>query len=238
VTPPGRAAGGWRGRLEAPDRYGLVLLLILATLVVIGLAGDTAAGAVPALLLLARTLLFTLHTARAPPRVQRRARLLVGGAVGLALLALASGRPTLAAGVATAVVGLLVLATPPAIAWRLLQHPVIDAATVLGAACVYLLLGLFFASVFALTAVVGGPFFVTVAAPGAVDYLYFSYVTLTTVGYGDLTARGDAGRMLAVCEALLGQLYLVTVLALLVGHVGRPRPRRAGPEGPEPENAP
>jgi hypothetical protein len=81
----------------------------------------------------------------------------------------------------------------------------------------------------------GGPFFVTVAAPGAVDYLYFSYVTLTTVGYGDLTARGDAGRMLAVCEALLGQLYLVTVLALLVGNVGRPRPRRAGPE---PEDAP
>jgi hypothetical protein len=235
VTPPRPAPGaGWRGRLGAPDRYGLVLLLILAALVAMGFAGATPAGQVPVLLLLAGTLLFTLHTARVPPRVQRRARLLVGGAVGLALLALASGRPALAEGVATVVVGLLVLATPPAIARRLLQRPVIDAATVLGAACVYLLLGLFFVSVFALTAVAGGgPFFAAVDAPRAVDYLYFSFVTLTTVGYGDLAARGDVGRMLAVTEALLGQLYLVTVVALLVANVRARRLRPRPGHGPE-----
>jgi hypothetical protein len=56
---------------------------------------------------------------------------------------------------------------------------------------------------------------------------------LTTVGYGDLAARGDVGRMLAVTEALLGQLYLVTVVALLVSNVGI-RPRRR--PGPEPED--
>jgi hypothetical protein len=53
--------------------------------------------------------------------------------------------------------------------------------------------------------------------------VYFSYVTMSTVGYGDLTARGDLGRMLAVTEALLGQLYLVTIVALLVGNLGRVR---------------
>jgi uncharacterized membrane protein len=68
-----------------------------------------------------------------------------------------------------------------------------------------------------------GPFFANVDAPDGTDYLYFSFVTLTTVGYGDLVARGSLGRMLAVSEALLGQLYLVTVVALLVGNVGRPR---------------
>ena len=57
------------------------------------------------------------------------------------------------------------------------------------------------------------------------DYVYFSYVTMSTVGYGDLTARGDFARMLAVTEALIGQLYLVTIVALLVGNLGRVRQR-------------
>jgi voltage-gated potassium channel Kch len=57
------------------------------------------------------------------------------------------------------------------------------------------------------------------------DYLYFSFVTLTTTGYGDLTARSDLARMLAVTEALIGQLYLVSVVALVIGNIGRERPR-------------
>ena len=51
--------------------------------------------------------------------------------------------------------------------------------------------------------------------------MYFSYVTLTTVGFGDLTASTSAGRMIAVSEALSGQLYLVSAVALLVGNIGR-----------------
>ncbi|MEP6622954.1 MAG: potassium channel family protein, partial [Acidimicrobiia bacterium] len=57
----------------------------------------------------------------------------------------------------------------------------------------------------------------------AVDFVYFSFTTLTTTGYGDLTSRLDLGRMLAISEALLGQLYLVSVVALLVANLGRPR---------------
>jgi hypothetical protein len=53
--------------------------------------------------------------------------------------------------------------------------------------------------------------------------LYFSFTTLTTVGYGDLTARSDLGHTIAVTEALVGQIYLVTVVALLVSDVGRRR---------------
>jgi len=45
-------------------------------------------------------------------------------------------------------------------------------------------------------------------------------VALATLGYGDYTPAADAGRMLAVSEAIVGQLYLVTVLAILVGNVG------------------
>ncbi|MDX6661529.1 MAG: hypothetical protein QOJ55_2351, partial [Solirubrobacteraceae bacterium] len=53
--------------------------------------------------------------------------------------------------------------------------------------------------------------------------LYFSFTTLTTVGYGDLTARTTRGHTVAVIAALIGQIYLVTVVATIVGNVGSRR---------------
>jgi hypothetical protein len=69
--------------------------------------------------------------------------------------------------------------------------------------------------------------------------VYFSFVTLTTTGYGDLTARYDAGRMTAILEALFGQLYLVSIVALLVANMGRARrPREPASPAPETEGTP
>ena len=103
---------------------------------------------------------------------------------------------------------------------------------VAGAVCIYLLIGLFFAQVYALEDAVESPFFAQEVDPSAVDYTYFSFVTLATVGYGDLTAAGDVGRITAITEALLGQLYLVTVVALVVSRIGRERtPRERIPRG-------
>ena len=53
--------------------------------------------------------------------------------------------------------------------------------------------------------------------------MYFSFVTMATVGYGDLTAQGGLGRALAATEGILGQIYLVTTVAALVGNLGRTR---------------
>jgi hypothetical protein len=58
--------------------------------------------------------------------------------------------------------------------------------------------------------------------------MYFSYITMTTVGYGDYTAAGNLGRTLSASEALFGQLYLVTVVAVVVSRLGRRREPRAG----------
>ena len=53
---------------------------------------------------------------------------------------------------------------------------------------------------------------------------YFSFTTLATIGYGDLTAATNLGHTLSVSEGLLGQVYLVTVVSLIVGNLGRRRP--------------
>jgi len=131
-----------------------------------------------------------------------------------------------------AAVALLVAASPVVVARRLLGHPRVQGATVLGALCIYLLFGLFFAHLFSAVGAVSRPFFAGQPEATIVDYLYFSFASLITVGYGDLTAAHDLSRILAVSEALLGQLYLVTVVALLVGNVGRDRIRGPDLSGP------
>jgi hypothetical protein len=123
-----------------------------------------------------------------------------------------------------AVVGaILALGAPVVIVRRVRDHARIDLNTVAASLCVYLLAGMFFAYLYRFLDAVDGPFFTQTADPHSADFVYFSFTTLTTLGYGDFSARGDLGRMLSVAEALLGQLYLVSVVALLVGHFGRER---------------
>ena len=66
--------------------------------------------------------------------------------------------------------------------------------------------------------------------PDREDELYFSFVTLSTVGYGDLTPAGASPRSFAVAEMLFGQIYLVTVVSLIVSNLtaARRRARAAG----------
>jgi hypothetical protein len=93
----------------------------------------------------------------------------------------------------------------------------------------YLLLGMLFALVYgAMDRLGGDPVFAGGQAATASNCLYFSFTTLTTVGYGDLVARTDLGHTLAVSEALIGQIYLVTVVSVLVSNLGRSRAGRNG----------
>ena len=96
---------------------------------------------------------------------------------------------------------------------------------------------MFFSFVYAAVNTIGDEsFFAEVAEPEfARDFLYYSFTTLTTTGFGDFTAASELGRTLSVVEALTGQIYLVTVVALIVSNL---RPRRridaAAPAGDEP----
>jgi hypothetical protein len=127
-----------------------------------------------------------------------------------------------------AIVALLyVLLTPPAIATGVVkqfrEQGGVTIHSMFGVLCLYLLIGLLFAVAFDVVQEVGSTDFFTTDHGGRDDFLYFSYATLTTVGYGDLVAASDLGRSLAITEALLGQIYLVTVVALIIGNLARPR---------------
>jgi hypothetical protein len=106
----------------------------------------------------------------------------------------------------------------------------VDRQAITGAICVYLLLGMVFVFVYGAVSSLGSGAFFSQAGTGdgtRALRVYFSYVTLATLGYGDYTPAGNLGHALAVVEALLGQLYLVTVVALLVARMHTQRAPRA-----------
>jgi len=204
------------------DAFGIVMVLILLTILAFA-AADTPGGQLASVVLTGGTLLFILHTSGTRGRTFRAAAVLVIVALLVTAVALLFG-DTIRATTARSVGLLLAFVAPIVILRRILTSPRITIRLVLGALAIYLLLGLAYSYLFPIIATLSGkPFFVQTDHPAASDYLYFSYTTLATIGYGDYTAQGSLGRMIAVSEGLLGQLYLVSAVAVLVGNIGRVR---------------
>ena len=122
----------------------------------------------------------------------------------------------------------LILLTPAAViagvVRELREDGAVTVQTVYCGLCLYLLMGMAFAFAFGAIEDIGDPFFAHGVAGSPNDFLYFSLSTLTTTGYGDFSAATELGRAMSVTEALIGQMYLVTVLAVIVSNVTR-RPR-------------
>jgi Ion channel len=120
--------------------------------------------------------------------------------------------------------------TPIAIVTGLRKHfreeGGVTTQTMFGVLCLYLLVGLLFGVGFAVIEELSNDAFFTTGPAQGDDYLYYSFSTLTTTGYGDLVAATDLGRSLSITEALLGQIYLVTVVALIVSNI-RPAASRS-----------
>jgi hypothetical protein len=224
VLRPGRAGVG---RLEQRDKYGLLLVMILASLLGVAFSDEGPVGRLIAFSLIGATLLFALHTSDPPRRLKHLAwgALVVCSAVAAVFTAVGEDRTATVA--ISGMCCFLVAATLAAILRRVAAHPRIDLATVGGALCVYLLIGMFYSFAYILVSNAGSPdFFAQTANPNGVDFIYFSFITISTTGYGDLSPATDLGRMLAVTEAVTGQLYLVSAVALVIGNLGRERPMR------------
>jgi hypothetical protein len=104
-----------------------------------------------------------------------------------------------------------------AVLQRVVTADSVSSRTILGAISVYAALGILFTWAYGLIdRIEGGGFFgETVQVQGG-DFLFFSYTTLTTTGYGNLVPAGHVGRMVSGIEMMIGQIFLVTLVAGLV----------------------
>ena len=199
-------------------RFGLVLVLLVATFVLLMIGSSSRWVRPVSVALVGTTLVAALFAADVSPRLRRLAAFVGAIAFVASLSIVAVGRS--GEGPAGLLNAALVAVAPVAIGRSALRRRVVDIQTVLAALCVYVLLGMLWAFVYTAIGSFGSsPFFAQPVTPTSADYLYFSFITQTTVGYGDLSAAGNLGRACAVLDALLGQLYLVTVVALVVSRL-------------------
>jgi hypothetical protein len=118
-----------------------------------------------------------------------------------------------------------------------LKLDTVTVQSIYAALSAYMLIGLMFAAFYgAIDGLGGTDFFVNGEPANIRTYQYFSFTTLTTLGYGDFTAGGSFGRAVAVLEALTGQVFLATLVARLVSAYRGPT-RRDPPPGVSPDGS-
>jgi hypothetical protein len=230
VEPEGPIHLSRRQRLRSSHSYGFVLLLLVATFGFASTAPNEEWSYSVLLLLQAGTLGGAIWTSGLTPRGDVVAGLLlaVAGALAVVQVAWGSDGSTGTIGIVNMV---LLVATIIAVGLGVLDQGAVNAQSVLGALCIYLSIGMFYAFAYGAIAVLGsGPFFAQGTDGSLPVRVYFSFITMTTVGYGDYSAAGDLGRTLAVTEALVGQIYLVTVVGVIVSRL---RPRHTEQAGEE-----
>jgi Ion channel len=209
-------------------RYGLLLATLIAVYLLSALASGRPGQPVQLVLVVAVTLIALRNTDFPHRTVARWAT--VAGSV-LAIAAAASSDSPVARGAASIWTGILLLATVVIILDGVLKLDAVTVQSIYAALSAYLLIGLMFAAFFgAIDALGGGDFFVNGEPANLRTYQYFSFTTLTTLGYGDFTAGGSFGRAVAVLEALTGQVFLATLVARLVSAYRGPA-RRDPPPG-------
>lgn len=213
------------------DRFGALLILtaltiVLLSLVDVGEAAGTADGTVFAIVLAvasATTVMLAMRAGGVARRWTRIVDILVVISVVLVVLVLLvdlfagfdvvndDGRAT-----APVIYLVLTLLAPLVVVRRVVRHPDVTARTLAGAVTAYLLIALSFNYVFlTVDALASTPFFGDPEPSTA--FMYFSLVTITTLGYGDLAPAAPWGRLMSASEAVIGQVFLVTFVALIVG---------------------
>jgi hypothetical protein len=225
------------------DAFGLVLLLVLTTYVLASLLSNRGWPAVVLILATSATSVVALTSSSARATLVRAALLLSALAVVLAAVSAATGERSWLNVASLIQIGLLTVAMG-AVLRRVVTSNQVGFRTILGAISVYTVLGLLFSFAYGTIArIQGGAFFAGVAHPQGSDFLFFSYTTLTTTGYGDLVPAGQPGQMVSGLEMMLGQIFLVTLVAGLVslwrpGEALRNRHQRRGAEGASAEAPP
>ncbi len=105
--------------------------------------------------------------------------------------------------------------------WTVVSAPSVTGDTLAGAVAAYLLVGITYGLAYGLIAAVSPDSFRDTVQPGRVlrpsEFIFFSFVTLTTVGYGDIVPWGAHARSLVILEAVSGIMYPAVLIGRLIG---------------------
>jgi hypothetical protein len=208
------------GGSAAEFRYGVVFVLMLALVVFVISAPSANWSRAVALAMEGAALVVAIATAREPDEARYRKALVVGVVlIGLTII-VATGTASLT--FTTVVAALVTVAVPASIirgSLRLLREQGVTFEAVAGGLAIYLALGLVFAWIIGFIIHVSStPYFAQHTNGTDGVWVYFSFTVLTTTGFGDFSAATPTGHALAVIEMLTGQLYLVTIIGLLIGN--------------------
>ncbi len=215
--------------LKGSYRYGLVLLLAVLSTGVQMLLRDTPVAWLVQALLMAATVVTALFAEDATRAQWQRVGLLVGVATMALIAAAIAGQGQAERGITFGLNGLMAVAgaviVTRGVVGGIRVERRVTLHSVMGALTVYLLAGLVFGfSYGVMDAIAGSPVLSHIGSDKHAEEVYFSFITLTTVGYGDIAPVAAAARMTSVLEALFGQLYLVTIVAVIVSNVAPRRP--------------
>lgn len=213
------------GEQTAAYRYGGMFLLTVILLVFVIVAPGATWSRTVAITLESAALVVSFATSHAREEVRRVRASAAAVAAVVVIVAVATG--LLSPAVTFAIGGILAVAVPLSMVRGLLRMVAtqgVSPRAVAGGLTIYLLVGLGFAWIVGFIAEVGSnPYFAQGTNGNTADWAYYSFVVLTTTGFGDLTPATRAGHAVAVIEMLVGQLYLVTIVGVLVGNLARRR---------------
>jgi len=208
--------------MRAAHSYWAVLAAIFVAFFMAALLPDDAWASSLIVLVLSATLLTVIWTA-GWAMTERTVPFAIATASGLAAAINIFWQTEALTAALGLVAGLLIVSIAVAIAAGAIAQNEVNSRSVAGAICVYMLFGMLFMFLYGVLVALGhAPFFAQGTDGTRPIRLYFSFVTLATLGYGDYTPAGNLGHALAVLEALIGQLYLVTVVAVVVTRLGGP----------------
>jgi hypothetical protein len=207
----------WRQRAEnVSDAFGLVLALVLLTYVLTSLLDNHGWSAVVLIAATSATSVVALVSSHVRAQIIRLSISLSLLTIALAVVA-AIGDEKWFLNIASLIQICLLTVAMAAVLWRVVSSAEVGSRTILGAISVYTVLGILFTFAYGtIDRIQGGPFFEEVGHPSGSDFIFFSYTTLTTTGYGNLVPGGQPGRMISGLEMMIGQIFLVTLVAGLV----------------------
>ena len=203
------------------ERFGVILLLVLIGFLVSGFDGQVVARITTAAIN-ALVLVMVFRETGIARSSSRLVTLVFVGSLPLVMLSLVDHEQA-PGGVIWMFQAAIAIAIAVAITARILRHRRVGLQTVFGAVCIYVMVGMAFAFIYGGLQTVMGSEVLQVNDGGAVDPLYYSIVTLTTLGFGDITSPEVLVRRITMIEAMFGQLFLATLVARLVSLFGMER---------------